>query len=279
MKLLVKPSPIAAAVAKLDSRDPVLSTMRTAEWMNVPLAARERAFFSAGITHADFLATAQTKLLDALSLRKEAVSRGTAFVDRSSFIGDMRELALGAGIGKGGDSHDLTDPASRARLGLIWDIQTNFATGFARYQTDQDPDLLNAFPAQELLPSTARQPRDVLMPGHWARRWIAAGGKVIEDRIVGLKTDPAWERLSIFGLPYPPFDFGSQRDLADLSRAEAETLGLIGRNQVLQPSLTQFNDKLQASTQNLSPDIISTLLQLFGNKVRIQGTTAFWSPP
>jgi hypothetical protein len=114
MNLLPTLQTIEKAINFFAARATVPSAWRTADWAQAPAAIVNRAFFSAGITHADFLATAQTKLLDALSLRKEAVSRGTAFVDRSSFIGDMRELALGAGIGKGGDSHNLTDPASRA---------------------------------------------------------------------------------------------------------------------------------------------------------------------
>jgi hypothetical protein len=274
LNLLSQPTPLQAAIAKLDSRDPVLSTMRTAEWANMPLAARDRAFFSAGVYWPDFLTTAKSKLLDSLSMRKEAVARGDAFVDRSSFIGDLRDLAISRGYGVGADPRNLRDLASRARLGLIFDMQTNFANGFARWQTDQSPDLLDAFPAQELLPSTARQPRDT-----WARRWIDAGGEVINGRIVGLKTDPAWERLSIFGLPYPPFDFGSQRELMDIDRSEAESLGLISPNQRLQPSTGRFNDKLQASVRDLAPDTMETLASLFGDKVSFKGNTAIWAEP
>jgi hypothetical protein len=249
MNFLLEPTPLSAAVEKFGSRSVVASAMRTKEWLeNMPLAARERAFFSAGITHAGALESAQAKLADAISMRREQVAKGTAFVDRSSFIGDMRKIAIAEGLGKGNRPKDLTDFASRARLGLIFDMQTQFATGFTRWQTDQDPDLLDEFPAQELLPSTARVPRDT-----WERRWVTAGGQVVDGRIVGLKNDPAWERLSIFGLPYPPFDFGSQRDLMDLDRREAEALGLIEPNQKLTPSTRRFNSKLQQSVRNLDP--------------------------
>lgn len=272
MKLFSQPIPLRAAIDKLESRDPVRSYMRTKEWADMPLAARDRAFFSAGVPYADFLDTAKGKLLDSLAMRKEAVAKGEAFVDRSSFIGDMRKLVLARGYGEGADPTDLQDLASRARLGLIYDMQVGFATGFARYQTDQSPDLLDTFPAQELLPSTARVPRE-----DWNRRWIAAGGQVIDDRIVGLKTDPAWERLSIFGLPYPPFDFGSQRELMDIDREEAEALGLLSPGERLQPSVARLNDKLQASLRNLDPDTRETLASLFGDKIAFKGNTAIWT--
>ena len=163
MELLLQPMPIAEAIAKLAGKSPVASVLRTAEWADIPLALREAGQFSAGVDWADFVTTSQSKLLGAISMRKEQVARGEAYVTRSSFIGDMRALVFSAGKAKGAsqDPSDLTDLASRARLGLIFDMQTQSAVGHVRWRFEQRPAVLNAFPAQELLPSTARMPRAI----------------------------------------------------------------------------------------------------------------------
>ena len=282
MNLLVKPTPIAAAVAELDARSPIRSTLRTAEWADVPLALRRRAFFSAGVDWAQFLDASKAKLADALALRKEQTAGGAAHVDRSSFIGDLRKQVLAAGKGKGlpaatsaaqagTDPRDLTDLASRARLGLIYDMQTQSAFGFARFKFEQDPAVLNAFPAQELLPSTARNPRD-----DWESRWIRAGGALVDGRLVALKTDPIWSAISRFGTPWPPFDFGSTRQLRDLDRAEAQALGLIRPDQELEPIDAAFDQDMQASVTDLAPDTLSALQAAFGDQIQIRDGKAQW---
>jgi hypothetical protein len=274
MPILLQPTPIAEAVAKLGGKSPVLSVLRTAEWAEIPAALRERAFFSAGVDWADFLQAGQGKLLDALNFRKEKVAHGEAFVDRSSFIGDMRKLVIGAGKGKGDEPKDLTDLASRARLGLIFDMQTQSAMGHARWKFEQRPAVLNAFPAQELLPSTSRFPRT-----DWDDRWDAAGGPRPEGargRLVALKTDPVWTAISRFGVPWPPFDFGSKRELRDLDRAEAEELGLLTTEDELEPIEAQFNQDLQASVESLSPDMLSALQAAFGDQIEIRDGKAKW---
>ena len=271
LSFLVKPTPIAAAVAELDARSPIRSTLRTAEWADVPLALRRRAFFSAGVDWAQFLDASKDKLAVALALRKEQTARGTAHVDRSSFIGDLRKQVLAAGQGKGTDPRDLTDLASRARLGLIYDMQTQSATGFARFKFEQGPAVLNAFPAQELLPSTARNPRD-----DWEPRWIRAGGALVDGRLVALKTDPIWSAISRFGTPWTPFDFGSTRQLRDLDRAEAQALGLIRPDQELEPIDAAFDQDMQASVTDLAPDTLSALQAAFGDQIQIRDGKAQW---
>ena len=271
MKLLAQPVAIPDAMRALADRSPVVSLLRTAQWADVPAGLRQRAFFSAGVDWADFLSASKAKLSDALALRKEQVARGQAFVDRSSFIADLRKRVLAAGKGKGADPRDLTDLASRARLALIYDIQTQSAAGFARFKFEQDPALLNAFPAQELLPSSARNPRE-----DWEARWIAAGGALVNGRLIALKTDPVWTALSRFGTPWPPFDFGSRRQLRDIGRAEAQSLGLIRPDQDLQPIEADFNAALSASVEQLDPQTIAALQDAFGPQVQIRDGRAQW---
>lgn len=285
MPFLIQPAPLVEAVAKLEARTPVASVLRTAEWRDIPLALRERAFFSAGVESARFLQTAREKLSDALALRKEQVANGVAYVDRSSFIGDMRKLVLSSAPSaspRDTSPYDLTDLASRARLGLIYDTQTQSAQGYARWKWDQDPDVLNGMPAQELLPSTARVPRE-----DWPDRWMAACREagdsaalaVFTDtgRMVALKTSGVWTALNRdFGVPWPPFAFGSKRQVEDVDRTEAEALGLVQAADVLQPTEAAFNDELETSAGNLAPEVRDVLKRLFGGQIAFDGDRAVW---
>lgn len=265
-QLLAQIAPLDEAVKKFGERSVVASTLRTAEWEKVPLHLRERAFFSAAVDHARFLAEAQAKLRAAISLRREQVARGEAIVDRSSFIGDLRKLALAEGLGTG--SGGLTDVASRARLGLIFDTQLRMAQGYAQRKMDLDPDVLDAFPAQELVREEDRKaPRD------WGRRWVEAGGELVNGRMIALKTDPIWTKISRFGTPWPPFDFNSGMGLRDISRQEAEQLGLLEPGAPVAAEDEYFNEQLAAPAENVDVDFLKSA---FGDQVRIKNGKVEW---
>ena len=271
MDALTQPVPIEQAIRRIGDKTPVTSVLRTEDWSRVPLALRERAMFSAGVDWADFLESSQAKLLKAVSGIREDVGRGKqAFVDRGSFIGDMRKLVLAQG--KSDESGGLTDLASRARLGLIYDVQTQQAFGYARWKFDQDPDALNAFPAQELLREEARR-----VPRDWETRWRNAGGRLVQGRMAALKTDPVWQQLSRFGTPYPPFDFGSGMGLRDLDRAESEQLGLIEPERDLEPQEQDFNAQLEGSARNVSPNMRAALARVFGAQIDVTGDKVRWT--
>jgi hypothetical protein len=115
------------------------------------------------------------------------------------------------------------------RLGLIYDMQVQSAQNFARRKMDLDPDVLDQFPAYRLTESTADEPRG---DAWWRSRWNEAGAEAgwdgaLRSQYVALKTSPIWLALSRFGVPWPPFDFGSTRELEDVDRAEAERLELL----------------------------------------------------
>lgn len=284
MRFVTEPIPLRDAIAHLDARDPVAATLRTADWAQVPAALRERAFFSAGVDDARFLSLARSKLLTNLARQRETVARGEAFVDRSSFIGDMRAQVLASrGLDQrdtSDSSTDLTNLASRARLGLIFDMQTRMAEGYAeRKATLANADYL---PAQELLPSTARVPRP-----DWGKRWedacqTAGDARALEiyqatGRIVARKDSAAWESLSSFGVPWPPFDFGSQRELGDIRRDEAEALGLVAPDEVIDMADDLgFNARLEATLSDFDPDLIPEIADLFGDKVELSEGVLRW---
>ena len=290
-------APLAEAMAKLDRKTPVGAMLTSAQWARVPLELRERAFFSARVESIRFLAEAQEKLRMRLSMEKEALANGkSAFVDRGSFVVDMRRIAEEEGIqttdaaGRG----TVRDIRSVRRLNLIWDMQTRQAQEYARWKMDHDADVLDEFPAYRLGESTAENPRD---EAFWRGRWAEAGSSVgwegaLEGDMVALKTSPIWQALSRFGTPWPPFDYGSQRDLDDVDRQEAEGLGLLDPNAPVPEfeggsgrefdgetgEAIGFNDALEASVTGLQDDERKWLRDSFSDEIKMYKDRIAWLP-
>lgn len=257
------------AIERIKAKTPISGALKTSEWARVPLALRERAMFSARVESARLLSAMQDKLERRITLTREAVAHGEAYVDRSSFIADMRKIAEAEGLGD--KTGTITDIRNAARLGLIFDFQTQQAAEYARYAMGQDADMLDAFPAQELVRIEERE-----LPRDWLRRWAEAGGKLFGGRMIALKTDPIWQRISRFGTPYPPFDFGSGMGVEDVSREEAEALGVIQAGQKVAPSLPDFNAQLEASATGIPPEIMGKLMRAFGNQIEAVAGKLRW---
>jgi hypothetical protein len=280
-------APMAEAVAKLERKTAITAALDSEQWRRVPLELRERAFFSARVESARFLSVAQRKLQHRLKLATEQLENGkTAFVNRDSFIRDMRRIAEEEGLQTTGPAGRGTvrDIRSVKRLGLIYDIQTESAAGYARWKVDTDQDVLDEFPAYRLGPSTANQPRP---ESYWRERWGRAGASVgwqgaSRTSMVALKTSPIWAALSVFNTPWPPFDYGSTRMLEDIDRDTAAALGLVPRTGPV-PRFGQsgatpeaFNDTLRASVTGWRPDQIATLKSAFGDQVQEQAGKLVW---
>jgi hypothetical protein len=85
--------------------------------------------------------------------------------------------------------------------------------------------------------------------------------------------------LSRFGTPWPPFDFGSTRELEDVDRAGAEGYGL------LEPAADvptygadpDFNDGLEASAADISQEGRAWLAEKLGNAVDVTEDTVTWA--
>jgi len=123
----------------------------------------------------------------------------------------------------------IEDPESDARLQLIVSTQEELAQGYGRFIANQDPDLLDLWPCQELVRISPS-----LVQRDWNERWARCGGKLFEGRMIALKNADIWDRLGdsntfpdALGNPYPPFAFNSGMDVEDVSRTEAEQLGVI----------------------------------------------------
>lgn len=252
------PMPFDAAVARFRSKNPVASPLRTREWQEMALAMKERAFFSSTVTSIQTLSQLSSKIDESLSLGSREAGR--AFMDRSRFIAEMRQ-ELGAAPG---DSGQLTDLGSAKRLGLIYDFQKEDAMEYGRWAAGQDPDILDAYPCQELKRVEEREDKR-----DWATRWTAAGGRFHGDRMIARKDDPVWSAISRFGRPWPPFDFGSGMGLEDVDRDEAVALGVIEEGTTVSPTLEDFNRGLEASVPNATPAVLEGFKEIFGDQVDV----------
>lgn len=272
-------TPWQAAVDRFAARTPVGSALRTAEWADVPVALRERAMFSAGLTSAALAGEMRQRILDGLTQSRP----GGTGMDRSRFVAEMRQL-LGAAPG---DSGQLTELTSFRRLELVYEFQTQSAHAAAAHQASLDPNLLDAFPAQRLVRVESRR-----VPRDWFSRWALAGEMVgwegaSRTTMVALVTSPIWTALSRFGRPYPPFDFGSGMGVEAVDRDETEQLGLLPREEPPAERLQRLSeasaqarqiwtDQQQASVRDLPERAREWLKEIFGEQIDLSGDTATW---
>jgi hypothetical protein len=262
---LVKPLPFDEAVDKLGSKSLIGSALMSAEWRDVPVALRERAFFSSQVESARVLQRGRDGIADFLQSNRETLPDGQTALktgSRADFVKQMQDFLKTEGIER--TDGGLKDLAGEKRLGLIFDTQTRQANDYGYWREGQDADVLDAFPAQRFIRVLdVKDPRDA----HTA----------YEDQVY-LKSDPIWTRINDdFGVPWGPWGWGCGHDVEDVSREEAEELGLLTPGQAVQPDEKNFNENLKASTKNLDPDLLEKLKTEFGDQIQIDGDTITWA--
>jgi hypothetical protein len=270
--MLSSPTPFQAALDHLRSRSllPVGEDTGSAELNRIPAALRARATFSARTRHTEHLAAIQgitDRLLD-------SASRAPA--DRVS-LPEARQL-LRASLQRLGYSPDqvgaapgtLRDLASTRRLNLIIQQNLRSARGYGQVAQGRTDGALLAFPAQELIRTQTRQEPRL----DWPQRFREAGGTLRDGgRMVALKDDPLWTRLSVFGQPWPPFDYGSGMGLRDVSRREALRLGLIEPGTpppAPQPEPLNAPDLDAAPAAQPTGTLLASILQTLGTAAQLR---------
>jgi hypothetical protein len=271
----VRPQPFAEAVQKVGLRSPIGAALNSSQWSDVPVALRERAFFSSQVENVRFLQRAKDALGDFLTGAREVLPNGQTVLktgSRAVFVQQMREFAQAEGMGpldpqdKGG----LKDIQAEKRLGLIFDVQTTAANEYGNWKQGQDADVLDEFPAQRFI-----READVASPRPLHQQ---------NEGVVRRKDDlDFWlamnsPNLGGFGVPWGPWGYNSGMGVEDVDRAEAEALGLIRPGEKPQPVEKEFNDRLKASATTLDADLIQFLLQLLGRQVEIVDDEIRWKP-
>ena len=251
------------------------SNLDSSQWNQIQAGFRNRAFFSSRVARVNILAAMRDKVAE--------YARGESDLSkiRMKMREDFARMHYEPESGKENTIHDLF---SQARLDVI--IKTNVAQarGYMQYAEGMSPGAFAAFPAQEFTRIRhSRKPRQ-----DWPQRWAKAGGKTYGGKMIALKDDPVWERLSVFGNPFPPFDWGSGMGVLDVDRKTAIQLRLIsdedlrGKTAALREKpVPDFNKNLQATFPVSAEHYSQTkaiLGQDFGDLVKIDNGVLKWRP-
>lgn len=250
------------------------SGLDSSQWNQIQAGFRNRAFFSSRVAEVNILAAMRERVA------KYAEGETDLSKIRMMIRDDLRRANYTPEPGQENTIHDLF---SQARLDVI--IKTNVAQarGYMQYIEGTSPGAFAAFPAQEFTRIRhSNTPRK-----DWPQRWAKAGGKVYGGKMIALKDDPVWERLSVFGNPFPPFDWGSGMGVLDVDRKTAIQLGLIsdeelrGKTAALREKpVPDFNANLQATVPvpNLRRDSLcgQILIKNFGDQVAIENSVVSW---
>lgn len=246
----------------------VASGISSAKWSEVNAALRDRAFFSSRVESLKFLQTCRSLIANMLENKP---SDEKSITSRAKVVSEIMQAARAAGISYGTNS--VTDPGSMQRANLIIDTNAAMAAGYASAIQSNTFGARLAFPAQELV---RIEPRKV--PRNWPYKWRNKGGKIYSGRMIALKEDPIWSKISAFGNPYPPFDFNSGMGVRDVSYDEALSLGVI-KSDYKPPeksSLKSFNEKLEADLQVKNGNVLGKLRKIFGDQIRNDNGTIKW---
>lgn len=261
------------ALRKLGEKSPVGSILRSADWSRVPVAIRERSFFSSTVEDVRFLQRGQNFMVDFLKATRLTNDKGETYLKaggRAQFIDELQQFALREGMGaldpqlKG----TLRDVASETRLGLIFDTNLKSIHDYGYWKQGMDPDVLDAFPAQRFIRVAA-----VLIPRPRHQANLNEVRRKDDLRFWLAMNDPA---IGGFGVPWGPWGFNSGMDVEDVGRAESDASGLTKPAERMRPVEKDFNDHMAASTQGLDRRLVNLLKMAFGDKVKFTKDAVHW---
>lgn len=176
---------------------------------------RERAWFMAGVSNARILQAFKE------AARDVAAGKLTMNEARKRLRAALREAGYEPAEDERGGIHDLS---SRRRMEVTLETNVALARGWMQRQQmllDKSQPGLRLFRA-----------RRVRVPRNWVLRWGEAAARIGWQGVarggefVALIDSPIWREISRFGVPYPPFDFGSQMRVKAVPYEECERLGL-----------------------------------------------------
>ena len=254
------------AAEKILKKALIGSSLNSREWNLVQAGLRDRAFISSQVESMRILHAARRMVAD----------RAGGQLSASEIRRDLRKVISSTGYrppeGKEGTLQNLY---SKRRLDTIIKTNVEQARGYVRHLDGMKPGAFAAFPGQELIRVRERkEKRD------WATRWKNAGGQFYNGRMIALRDDPIWERISVFGNPFPPFDWGSGMGVRAVSRRDSIALGVITDEAVREKVQSLKAEKSVSMNENLAvsvtPEEESELRQAFGDQIAIENGEARW---
>jgi tetratricopeptide (TPR) repeat protein len=107
-------------------------------------------------------------------------------------------------------------------LKLFAGASIRFKQGWGGWVSRLDPTLILCWPAAELL---ADEEPELIK---WSRRWVEAGGPLYQNgRMIAPFDSTIWQKVSYFGLPFPPFDLGGNERVEDVTHEDALRLRVV----------------------------------------------------
>lgn len=283
MIALTTDSPLQGAIDAMDRRSPVGSTMASADWERVPAEVRDRAFWISTLENERALVEARRRLAQVIAQQRDAAEAGGRVMDRGRFVLEMQEVLREVGYVPNPELRGtLQDVSSSLRLSLIWDMNLRMAAGYSQWNAEQNGVSLLRAPAQELIRVEGRVERR-----DWPRIWAEAGGQFYGEpggdypnapgRMIALKTDPIWVRISQFGVPWAPFAWGSGMGLRNVRRRQAIELGVIEADaEPPRPRETPFNEGLSSSVAGWPEESRAKIQRTWGDAVRFEEDRAVY---
>jgi len=244
---------------------------------------RDRSFFSARTTYADYLADTQQMIQKLVApnvvideqtgeLRAaQAGERMNPALMRTRMQQMLRQLDYQPAEGEKGGLKDLS---SDQRVDLIIDTQTKMSAGYGKWAASQDQDVMDLYPADEMYRQGAR-----LHHREWADIWNEAraalgdsttSSEAVDDDegpFIALKNDPIWAEISRWGDPFPPFDYNSGMWVRDADPDEAEALGVKGTPQ---PQQRDFNASVEVDVPaDMDGTMVDELMASLGDRAEL----------
>jgi hypothetical protein len=243
--ILTAPMPYKEALDSREVKSILPTTGKTSDFAQLAPEVKERAMFSATVDSGELLQKIDDMVNSILTGQSD---QATARAQVSDLLWDM-----GYNQPDPDKQGGLQDLKSEDRINLQLETNVEAARGYGWWKQGQQADVLDEYPAQELVRFSVPK-GGISAERNWADRWTKAGGQFYDGRMIALKNDPVWSRLGDPGLfedglgnPYPPFAFNSGMDVQDIDRDEAVDLGLIDEDTEIFPQDRGFNDDLQAS--------------------------------
>jgi hypothetical protein len=252
MPTLTQLAPLESTLAALDRKKVLPSALSSAEMRATFSAEWHRLHSTSARTLIGDLLQGYKdkvgKIINPITVTREDGTQKTEGLDIPTARLQIKQLQQSLGIEKGDGS--ITDITSDARINLKLKTDRDVMQGMGWFIQGNDPAVLDAFPAQELIRVEGRdKPRDWQSRfRHFAEavgdtdalRVLAATG-----RMIARKDSPVWQALGdgdeiyddTLGNPFPPFAFGSGMDVQDISYTEALDLGLIREGEAVRPQL------------------------------------------
>ena len=179
----------------------------------------------------------EKRCLEAL-MNGEKASNG-ALMRRDIVISDIKSFI--ENMSATTEDEDILKLADEKRIAMVIDINRGLIQRCGSHGGSISGGALLAFPADELI---SIRPEDCIIK-KWKAKWISEGGQLYDGRMIALKDDEIWKRISIFNLPFPPFDLDGDATIRNISRREAISLGVMTPGYKLKPITTykvEFTD-------------------------------------